>query len=83
MEIITHQVPPASRPQLHWNQAVCALAAPAAAATDRAEGMEGTLGWLSQLAVEEDIYRAGVLNLIKLKNSRTAAKNQENSKSNT
>lgn len=44
-------------------------------------GREGPLDWLSQLAVEEVAYRAGVLSLIKLKNPRTAAENQEDSRS--
>lgn len=32
------------------------------------------MDWLSQLAVEEDAYRAEVLNLIKLKNPRVLLK---------
>lgn len=38
------------------------------------------MDWLSQLAVEDAAYRAGVLSLTKLKNPRTAAENQEDSK---
>lgn len=44
------------------------------------DGREGPLGWLGQSAVEDAAYRAGVLSLIKLKNPRTAAENQEDSK---
>lgn len=51
--------------------------------TQRVLGEGEPLYWLSQLAVEEDTYRAGVLSLIKLKNPRTAAENQEDSKSST
>lgn len=41
----------------------------------------GPLDWLGQSAAEDAAYRAGVLSLTKLKNPRTAAENQEDSKS--
>lgn len=49
--------------------------------TKRRLGKERPLDWLSQLATEGAAFRAGVLSLIKLKNPRTAAKNQEDPKS--
>ena len=46
----------------------------------RVKERNGPLDWLSQLAVEKDAYRVGVLNFRKLKNLRTDAKNQDDSK---